>query len=80
MANNYNLSQTSAAETAYELGTLTREEDQTNFPGVITANANDIHVKLVGSSKDLNSGKMIGSAKESEGLYYLDNGSASQLP
>ncbi|KAI5405766.1 hypothetical protein KIW84_052508 [Lathyrus oleraceus] len=29
---------------------------------------------------DLNSGKMIGSAKESEGLYYLDIGSASQLP
>ncbi|XP_058775888.1 ATP-dependent RNA helicase DBP2-like [Vicia villosa] len=29
---------------------------------------------------DLNSGKMIGSAKESGGLYYLDIGSASQLP
>jgi len=30
---------------------LTREECQTKFLGVITANANDIHVKLVGSSK-----------------------------
>ena len=30
--------------------------------------------------QDLNSGKMIGSAKESGGLYYLDIGSASQLP
>ncbi|KAI5430159.1 hypothetical protein KIW84_034656 [Lathyrus oleraceus] len=29
---------------------------------------------------DLKSGKMIGSAKESGGLYYLDIGSASQLP
>ncbi|KAI5418366.1 hypothetical protein KIW84_042851 [Lathyrus oleraceus] len=29
---------------------------------------------------DLNSGKMIGSAKESGGLYYLEIGSASQLP
>ncbi|KAI5433313.1 hypothetical protein KIW84_020553 [Lathyrus oleraceus] len=29
---------------------------------------------------DLNSGKMIGNAKESGGLYYLDIGSASQLP
>ena len=30
--------------------------------------------------QDLNSGKMIGSAKKSGGLYYLDSGSASQLP
>jgi len=30
--------------------------------------------------QDLNSGKMIGSAKESGGLYYLNIGSASQLP
>ncbi|KAI5411829.1 hypothetical protein KIW84_056775 [Lathyrus oleraceus] len=30
--------------------------------------------------QDLNSGKMISSAKESGGLYYLDIGSASQLP
>ncbi|KAI5391016.1 hypothetical protein KIW84_076036 [Lathyrus oleraceus] len=29
---------------------------------------------------DLNSGKMIGSATESGGLYYLDIGYASQLP
>ncbi|WJX71431.1 hypothetical protein P8452_55427 [Trifolium repens] len=29
---------------------------------------------------DLNSGKMIGSAEESGGLYYFDIGSASQLP
>ncbi|KAI5390285.1 hypothetical protein KIW84_075549 [Lathyrus oleraceus] len=29
---------------------------------------------------DLNSGKMIGSAKESRGLYYLDIESSSQLP
>ncbi|KAI5386623.1 hypothetical protein KIW84_072959 [Lathyrus oleraceus] len=141
---------------AYELGTLTRKEDQTKFLGVITANVDGIHVKLAGSSKanlltgrrkvvvhfrpvilikgsnllrlssthygttrqtvqtprvsnpfllysnksklaqdincqtnffrshcvfqDLNSGKMIGSAKESGGLYYLDIGSASQLP
>ncbi|KAI5398302.1 hypothetical protein KIW84_063908 [Lathyrus oleraceus] len=65
-------------------------------PWVITASANGIHVKLVGSSKanlltgrrkvvvhfilDLNSRKMIGSAKESGGLYYLEIGSASQLP
>ncbi|KAK2414048.1 putative mitochondrial protein [Trifolium repens] len=30
--------------------------------------------------QDLNSGKMIGSAEESGGLYYFDIGSASQLP
>ncbi|KAI5430198.1 hypothetical protein KIW84_034683 [Lathyrus oleraceus] len=151
------------------LGTLTREEGQKKFLGVITASANGVHVKLVGSSKTnlltrrksgyafqasnsdqgqepppsqfpLNTeqldrlykllesptpscsiatkgnsvflsvspshtwildsgasdhmtdesnmfssyspcaGKMIGSAKESRGLYYLDIGSASQLP
>ncbi|KAI5439871.1 hypothetical protein KIW84_025287 [Lathyrus oleraceus] len=51
MANNRNLSRASDAQTAYKLGTLTREEDQTKFLGVITANADDIHMKLVGSSK-----------------------------
>jgi hypothetical protein len=30
--------------------------------------------------RDLNSGKMIGNAKESGGLYYFDFGSESQLP
>ncbi|KAI5427992.1 hypothetical protein KIW84_033125 [Lathyrus oleraceus] len=64
----------------WPLGTLTREEVQTKFLGVITPSANDTHMKLVGSSKDLNSGKMIGSAKKSGGLYYLNIGSASQLP
>ncbi|KAI5387166.1 hypothetical protein KIW84_073353 [Lathyrus oleraceus] len=150
MANNRNLSRAStavAAEMAYErnrlwlLGTLTREECQTKFFGVITASGNDIHqpppsqfpltteqlerlykllesptpfcsIATKGNSaflsvslshtwivdsgafdhmtggstlfssvyvQDLNSGKMIGNAKESGGLYYVNIRSASQL-
>ncbi|CAJ2666494.1 unnamed protein product [Trifolium pratense] len=43
---------------------------------------NVLHVPNLSCSltSDLNSGKMIGSAEESGGLYYFDIGSTSQLP
>ncbi|KAI5403602.1 hypothetical protein KIW84_050962 [Lathyrus oleraceus] len=43
---------------------LNKGRGQRKFLGMITACANGIRVKLVGISKDLNSGKMIGSAKD----------------
>ncbi|KAI5438546.1 hypothetical protein KIW84_024326 [Lathyrus oleraceus] len=49
-------------------------------PSVLVSTHYGATRQTIQTPRDLNSGKMISSAKESGGLYYLDIGSESQLP